>query len=310
MAETSFPMRDTPMSDEEWKLVTRGIGDGVLDAGGGPYRITNLNNATNQITVSAASTSGVAQAILCGFYHRLDAPAILDVPAVTSSQTYHVVLEYSPLRVESGEAPVQLKVVKSLDYTSGRQYLVLHRIHRKANQLLTDASRRELRPRIAPSIFVNNMEEIPDADQVLLGSVAVVRSPADVVAVVDSGGTRSWVSLLSPSWEPVEYMPSYVAASHGHAPKIKRQGATRSLRGRMSRLGGGNFLPSQSSGYTILTIPAGDRPSATQAWPVAITGMRTPSFARVELSSSGTLRVYVERETPWVGLDGVSWDVD
>ena len=310
MAEQSFPVREAPMTDEQWKLVTLGIGNGVLDAGGGPYRITNLDNAKNQITVAAAPAAGGAQAILCGFYHRLDEPMVLDIPAVSSAQTYHVVLEYSPLRVENSEPPVQLKVVKDLDYTQGKQYLILHRIHRKANELLTDASRRELRPRVAPSIFVNSMDEIPAVDQVLLGAVAMVRSPVDVMVAVDTGGTRSWSSLLSPAWEPVEYMPSYVAATHGHAPKIKRQGATRSLRGRMARLGGGNFLPSQSGGYTILTLPSGDRPSATQSWMVSISGVTTPSFARIEISTSGAVRAFVQRETSWVGLDGISWDVD
>ena len=310
MAEESFPMRDEPMTDEQWKQVTLGIGDGVLDIGGGPYRLTNIDNATNRVTVNASSSTGLAQAIVAGFYHRIDAPVVLDVPAVTTTTTYWIVLEYSPLRLESGEPPVQLKVVTSLDQSQGRKYLALHKIYRKANELLTDAPRRELRPRVSPVTFVNNSEEMPDVNQVLLGSTVVVRTPPDVLVAADSSGSRAWESLMSPAWEPVEYMPSYVAASHGHAPKIKRQGATRSLRGRMSRLGGGNFLPSQSSGYTILTIPAGDRPSATQAWAVAITGTSTPSFARVELSSSGTLRVYVERETSWVGLDGVSWDVD
>ena len=31
MVESSFPMRNTPMSDEEWKLVTLGVGSGVLN---------------------------------------------------------------------------------------------------------------------------------------------------------------------------------------------------------------------------------------------------------------------------------------
>ena len=310
MAEESFPVKEQPMSDEQWKQVTLGIGDGVLDVGGGPYRLTNIDNATNQVTVNASSSTGLAQAIVAGFYHRIDAPVVLDVPAVTKATTYWIVLEYSPLRVESGDLPVQLKVVTALDQSQGRKYLVLHKIYRKANELLTDAPRLELRPRVSPVTFVNNAGEMPDVNQVLLGSTVVVRTPPDILVAADSSGSRAWESLMSPAWGPVEYMPSYVAASHGHAPKIKRQGATRSLRGRMSRLGGGDFLPSQTSGYTILTLPEADRPSAEQSWAVPITGMRTPNFARIEIVKSGAVRAYVERETPWVGLDGISWDVD
>ena len=310
MAEESFPIKEQPMSDEQWKQVTLGIGDGVLDIGGGPYRLTNLDNATNRVTVNASSSTGLAQAIVSGFYHRIDAPVVLDVPAVTKATTYWIVLEYSPLRLESGDLPVQLKVVTALDQSQGRKYLALHKIYRRPNELLTDASRRELRPRVSPVTFVNNSEEMPDINQVLLGSTVVVRTPPDILVAADSSGARAWESLMSPAWEPVEYMPSYVAASHGHAPKIKRQGATRSLRGRMARLGGGNFLSSQSGGYTILTLPSGDRPSATQSWMVSISGVTTPSFARIEISASGAVRAFVQRETSWVGLDGISWDVD
>ena len=127
MAEESFPMRDEPMTDEQWKQVTLGIGSGVLNEGGDPYRLTNINNATNQVTVNVSSTTGLAQAIVAGFYHRLDAPVVLDVPAVTTATNYWIVLEYSPLRLESSEPPVQLKVVTALDATSGRQYLVFTR---------------------------------------------------------------------------------------------------------------------------------------------------------------------------------------
>ena len=310
MAEESFPVKEQPMSDEQWKQVTLGIGDGVLDVGGGPYRLTNIDNATNQVTVNASSSTGLAQAIVAGFYHRIDAPVVLDVPAVTKKTTYWIVFDYSPLRGESGDLPVQLKVVTALDQSQGRKYLVLHKIYRKANELLTDAPRLELRPRVSPVTFVNNAREMPDVNQVLLGSTVVVRTPPDILVAADSSGSRAWESLMSPAWEPVEYMPSYVAASHGHAPNIKRQGATRSLRGRMARLGGGNFLSSQSGGYTILTLPSGDRPSATQSWTVSISGVNTPYFARIEISTSGTVRAYVQRETSWVGLDGISWDVD
>ena len=100
MVESSFPMRNTPMSDEEWKLVTLGVGSGVLNEGGDPYRLTNINNATNQVTVNVSTQTGLAQAIVAGFYHRLDAPVVLDVPAVTKATTYWIVLEYSPDRLE------------------------------------------------------------------------------------------------------------------------------------------------------------------------------------------------------------------
>ena len=38
MAEESFPVVEQPMSADQWQSVTLGIGNGILDEGGFPYK--------------------------------------------------------------------------------------------------------------------------------------------------------------------------------------------------------------------------------------------------------------------------------
>lgn len=319
MAEESFPIVDQPMSAEQWTAVTLGIGSGILDEGGSPYWITNYDNGSNQATMRASTTTGVARSIIKGFYHKLDDVVTLDIPAVAATTTYWIALQYDPTRVTDGDLPVVLDVFTSLDRSQGKDYVILYRIVRQPNQLLTDAEVTIYRQRVAPTLTVYSRDRLPDPSTVLWGTVAVAYGPEKSVYVCMSDGASDpmrWEPVagdaagLVSRWDGLTYMSGYVAATHGQTPKIKRQRKSRTLRGRMARVGGGNFLTSQSGGYTVLTLPPADRPLAAQSWAVAIAGLASPSFARVEITTDGAVRIFPERDTPWVGLDGISWDVD
>ena len=315
MAEESFPMRDEPMTDEQWKQVTLGIGNGVLNEGGDPYRLTNINNATNQVTVNVSTQTGLAQAIVAGFYHRIDAPVILDIPAVTATTNYWIVLEYSPLRLEQSEPPVQLKVVTALDTTSGRQYLVLHKIYRKANQLLTDADRRSVKPRIAPLLQVRNESEMPEPETVIRGTVAVVHGdyPDIKIAKADPGQPLAWVSILSGAWETVGDRANTVNLST--APKqLKRVGTERRMRGQFYRPDGAYVVT--SNGYLVCTLQDADLPKQGMRFPVVTvnhgTGNGQDADAYVTVSSlNNEMRLYLTRgQCGRIDLGQISWDVD
>ena len=319
MAEQSFPVVDQPMSGEQWKQVTLGVGSGILDQGGSPYWITDYDNASNTVSMRVSTTQGTANAILRGFYHRLDEAATLSVPAVTSTTTYWIALQYDPARVADSGLPVRLGVFKSLDRSQNKDYIILYRIVREPDQLLTDAEVTIYRQRVAPTLTVYARDRLPDPATVLWGTVAVAYGPEKSVYGCMSDGAADpmrWEPVagdaagLVSRWDGLTYMSGYVAATHGQTPKIKRQRKSRTLRGRMARVGGGNFLTSQSGGYTVLTLPPADRPLAAQSWAVAIAGLASPRFARVEITADGAVRIFPERDTPWVGLDGISWDVD
>ena len=316
MAEESFPMRDEPMTDEQWKQVTLGIGNGVLNEGGDPYRLTNINNATNQVTVNVSTTTGLAQAIVAGFYHRLDAPVVLDIPAVTAVTTYWIVLEYSPLRLESSEPPVQLKVVTALDTTSGRQYLVLHKIYRRPNELLTNASMRSVKPRVAPTLQVRDDTELPEPETVIRGTVAVVHGdyPDIKIAKADPGKPVSWVSVLSGTWQAVGDR-THTTNFPGAPKQFKRVGQTRYLRGQFYRATEGAYTTS-GLGYLVATLGDADLPKQGMRFPVTPvnhgTGNIQDADAYIVISAlNNEIRLYVTRgQCGRIDMGQISWDVN
>lgn len=167
MAEQSFPMIEKPMTDDQWKSVTLGIGDGILDGGGNPYKIT-LSNQTDQATIGLDSKTGYNHAILKGFYHKMDQEIALAAPAVTAKTTYTVALQYDPTRQDM---PVKLGIFKgNLDRSSGKEYLVLWAIVRSPNQLLSDATLTEIRAHVTPVMQVNRFQDLPEPATVLYGS--------------------------------------------------------------------------------------------------------------------------------------------
>ena len=315
MAEESFPMRDEPMTDEQWKQVTLGIGNGVLNEGGDPYRLTNINNATNQVTVNVSTTTGLAQAIVAGFYHRIDAPVVLDVPAVTKATTYWIVLEYSPLRLEQGEPPVQLKVVKALDTSQNKQYLVLHKFYRRANELLTNANYRSVKPRISPTLQVRDESELPEPETVIRGTVAVVHGdfPDIKIAKADPGKPVAWVSVLSGKWQDVGDRAN-TTNFPGSPKQFKRAGISRSLRGQFYRSSGA--YTTSSAGYIVTNLAAEDLPKRGMRFPVVPvvhgTGAGADADAYIAVSADNNeVRLYLTRgRCGRIDMGQISWDVD
>lgn len=155
MAEQSFPIVDQPLSADRWSAVTRGIGSGIITDDVMQYSISKRDNAANTVTIAAGTK--VAQAIVAGFYHTMDADVVLSVPAVTSARTYHIGLTYDPL----AEVPVTLAARTSVPSGSGKVYLPLFEIARSPNQLLTDAAFTDKRVYISPSISVQRESALP-----------------------------------------------------------------------------------------------------------------------------------------------------
>ena len=316
MAEESFPMRDEPMTDEQWKQVTLGIGNGVLNEGGDPYRLTNINNATNQVTVNVSTQTGLAQAIVAGFYHRIDAPVVLDVPAVTKATNYWIVLEYSPLRLESSEPPVQLKVVKdALDFSQGKQYLTLHRFYRRPNELLTNANYRAVKPRVAPLLQVRDFSELPEPGEVLRGTVAVVHGdfPDIKIAKADPGKPVAWVSVLSGQWQTLRDHAN-TTSFPGSPKQFKRAGISRSLRGQFYRSSGA--YTTSSAGYIVTNLAAEDLPKRGMRFPVVPvvhgTGAGADADAYIAISNTNSeVRLYLTRgKCGRIDMGQITWDVD
>src|SRR5699024_6655297 len=311
MAEQSYPIVEQPMSADQWKSVTLGIGDGILDEGGFPYRLKNLSNSTNTGVLQAASrTDGetYSSAILNGFYHRLEEDLELEFPAVTKRTTYYVTLQYDPLRTDM---PVQAKVVTSLDYSQGKNYLHLYNVTRNANELLTDASVRMIRPRVAPVQVYASESDLPAANKALWGTVALIhngRSGNNAVLKMAITGDDAesvngwfWKTIYDPNdngftWEDKADSGTYTNPGSGYTRAIGRRGRERRLRGRVSLVSGNQF---QAGGnYRVMSagVPREDAPAATERFVCALSGTQTgssPRVASVEVSSDGSVSATV-----------------
>lgn len=169
MTETTFPRVEAPLTEVQWKSIGMGFGTGVIDQGGNPYNLVSLNNASNSATLAVDTITGFNHAVVSGFYHRQEAPIKVELPAVTKETTYYITLMYDPL---SRETPVKIATLTALDKTGGKDYLVLWKVVRQANQLLTDSVRTKQRPILAPTIMLDTPENLPDVKSVLWGTRA------------------------------------------------------------------------------------------------------------------------------------------
>lgn len=170
MAEISFPRNEEEVNQDEWKSITMGIGDGCLDMGGNPYNLVNLSNVSNTGVIAVDSITGYNHSILKGYYHKMDAPITLSFPPVSVDTTYNVVLVYDPL---NQSMPVSLKVLTSMPRANGKEYMMLWKVPRKPNQLLTDVTPQKFRPTISPVIQVDYAENLPPYDSQLFGTRAI-----------------------------------------------------------------------------------------------------------------------------------------
>lgn len=326
MAEESFPVVEQPMSADKWQSVTLGIGNGILDEGGFPYKLKGLNNSTNTGVLQAASRQDgtkFSAAVLNGFYHRLDEDMTLKFPAVTSATTYRVVLEYDPAR---SDMPVKVKVVASLDSSGGKNYLHLHDVERKPNQLLTDAVVTMRRPRVAPVQVYASESDMPDAQHVLWGTIALIHNGRShgtgvlkmAITGDDAESTNGWFwkTIYDPAdtafaWEDKDDSSSYTSpVASGYKRAIGRRGQKRALRGRVSLATGDPFRANLP--YRIFSggVPAGDAPARTVSALTGISGVEAGvGFARTEVLADGDVVAYPSRSCSWIALDGLEWEV-
>ena len=317
MTEYSFPVVDEPLSADQWGSVTRGIGDGILDEGDGPYRVSNKSNANNTVDITTG-TSGFAHAIVGGFYHKIDADVTLSIPAVSSTTEYTIALQYDPTRTD---LPVKLDVFTGeLDMSQGRKYLVLYTATRAPDTLLSDVSFVSTRPRVSPTVVYGSSSRMPPASSVLWGTLALVHNDINEDTFQIYFADVSGWKLIYGQDEKFEWedIPDYGAwtspVAGGYKRAIGRRGKTRKLRGRVA-LTSGTFVPGREYqgllGATSNALGPGDRPAHTSAFTTVCGGFPggVPVFARVELGGSGDVRAWVSAATGWVSIDGVEWEV-
>ena len=311
--EYSYPVVNQPMNDEMWQYVTLAMGNGILDEGGQPYWLRGRENVNNTLKITVATTTGTAQGVVRGFYHRLTEDKSFTVPGVSSTTVYHFCLTYDPTASTTPGGPISLQMYAGTPPTTlGRFHVILWTLTRQPNQLLTDAAIVQHRPKVVSRISVGSPDYLPDARGMLWGGEAVVshgweKGALYTVSGVEDGVPTSWESVTDPAWENLSYIPTYRHPGHGYRLGIQRVGKRRFLRGRVARDSGANFV-SGSGGYWVCTLPVGDRPSQEVRLTISGAGFNPPNQHSVVINTDGEVRAYMSTNVSWYSLDGVWWD--
>jgi hypothetical protein len=312
--EYSYPVVGRPMTDDQWGWVTKGIGNGLLDQGGGPYSLTGRSNSTDTATLGVSNYGGGANAIVNGFYHHLSAPMKLSFPPVTSTTTYYVCLTYDPVEVDSLTGPVKVKVYTTTPpTTSGRIHVILYTLTRKPNQLLSETEMVRYRQRIAPFGYVWTREQLPPPEQNLWGQCYIVGNDRDIVYTDGDDGTtpNRWTSLFTYTYNTVDDNNTYKWPGHGTRIALAQTGNTVKLRGRVALTSGNKF--SAGAGYNVMRI----NKARVRGWQMSFIADTSDGTARVVINADYTadptnVSVTVQPHQPctWVSLDGIQWDVN
>ena len=309
--EYSYPVVNQPMNDEMWAYVTRGIGDGVLDEGGQPYWFRGRENVNNTVRITVSTTTNTAQAILRGFYHKLTADKTFTVPAVSTNTTYYFCLTYDPAASTSPGGPISLQMYAGTPPTTqGRFHVILWELDRKPNQLLTECVYRRVRPKIAPTITVDELAHRPNPSKALWGTQCFVSAKSAwyraTGASDETGGPTGWTSVSDGGFTDPGDTSEYVHAGHGFRRGVRlTPDGYLELRGHISRRNGGNFTVG-SHGYQLYDL-SGWPSGSNQQFVTAGTGYNPPTAVKIEYSPTDqSVRAYpINRDCSWISLDGV-----
>ena len=314
-SEYSYPVVNQPMNDEMWQYVTLGLGSGILDEGGRPYWLRGRENANNTLRITVSTTKNNAQAAVRGFYHRMTEDKTFTVPGVTSTTTYQFCLTYDPAASATPGGPISLQMYAGEPPTTmGRFHVVLWKLTRKPNQLLTDAAVETVRPKLSPRIAVDTFDSLPDPSGYLWGTQAFVADEDAFYRTYgsseESGGPTQWRPVTSPAWRDLSYAANRKYAGHGHQFGYVKVGNIVRLRGHIARADGGNFSMPSSDGWYLGTLPVGARPALSWDTITSGAGYFPPRLVRVTVNSNGEIWAYPETSTTWISLDGIVFPVE
>ena len=206
--EYSFPVANQGITQEQFRLMHLGQANGMIhgdngivndspDSTGWRYYLDrhDSDSETNQRNTLILRAGTSAESIVEGFYHRLTEDLELPFPPVTTTTVYHVTITYDPRDFKTN--PVKIQVYPGTPPTShGRVHVVLYKVERGPNQLLTQATITRYRPYTAGVLSVQNANQLPDPAQYPAGTLAVPSRDGGGLYVRQNGGLV-WLDALS-----------------------------------------------------------------------------------------------------------------
>src|SRR5699024_5394870 len=178
-AQYSFPIANQGITQDQWQQMMLSMGDGAIVTEDSEYFFRLVKHDTdaetnqrNTLIMKVAENTGRNEASLAGFYFRQTEDIELPFPPVTSTTVYHVTVTYDPRKFKT--EPLRLEVwAGDPPRAQGQQHIVLRTVRREPNQLLSQAPISTLRHYVSPVITAVTEDGLPDAKDVLYGTLGI-----------------------------------------------------------------------------------------------------------------------------------------
>ena len=318
--ESSFPVVDAPMNDEQWGALFKSFGSGVISFGQWPYRLflDPDSDVTNQVRISPATDVATKDSVgvVEGFAHRLLEHKYLTIPAVQVRTRYLIALQYDPVRAQNTGEPVVLDVFAgTLDQSQGKKYVLLHEGYRDPSTVLSQMTWTGVRPRLAPTITVHRAVNLPNPQHsgLIWGTRCLCTDEGTEWMLTHHPTTEvmRWENISDPAWAALPLARYRGQASHGFAAGFQKKGNKVRLRGHITRVVDGREALFPSATELVMgTLPSFARPAQDHVVLTAISGQANPRSARITVEPSGRVVAYVGSECSWIALDGIEFDVE
>ena len=218
--EYSYPVSNQGITQDQFRNMMRGLGKGTItqhtsDTAQNSYRLVDHGsdaetNQRNTLILRPATNTGQAETASNGFFHVLTDDMELPFPSVTSSTTYHVTVTYDPRLFKT--TPLKIEVYPGPPPTTyGLDHIVLFKVRREPNQLLSQATRTPVNQWLGNVINVWSEGNLPDPTHVEYGTLAVVLYRAGTSGtdpeIYASRGVHGWFKVGAPrQYTPTRFM--------------------------------------------------------------------------------------------------------
>lgn len=268
--EYSYPIANQGITQEQFRTMMRAAGSGTFvqhdDTGAQvSYRLSghgtdSETNQRNTLILKPATTTGRAETVYQGFFHVLTEAMEIPFPAVTSGTTYHVCVTYDPRLFKT--TPLKIEVYPGTPpTTNGRDSIVLFKVRREPNQLLSQATITQVNPWLGHVINVWSHEHLPEPTSVEYGTLAVVINPsrAHVPHVYTNRGVHGWVNTTYGQWENITEIRNTWRPTSGFPQRARLTPTGVQVDCTVSPDGGGTL---SEIGMELFKLPSYVRPPA------------------------------------------------
>lgn len=302
--EYSFPVANQGITQDQFRLMHLGQANGMIhgnngivndspDSTGWRYYLDrhDSDSETNQRNTLILRAGPSAESIVEGFYHRLTEDLELPFPPVTTTTVYHVTITYDPRDFKTN--PVKIQVYPGTPPTShGLVHVVLYKVERGPNQILTRATITRYRPYTAGLLSVQNRNQLPDPAAYPAGTLVVPSAEGHGIYIRQNGGLK-WLDVLGhlsekpgPWYNVVDLFGSYTQDSSNRLQARIVPGGIQ-LSGRIRSAEG--FSGSVSIGTELFRLPNNWRPKG--ATMVTCWNSSEPAPRRFRVKTNGVLEM-------------------